>query len=80
MARVMLRRIPLILGTLLVTTSCMENMPGPGHNRPPPGMCPTNYQPVCAARGAHRRNFGNACEAQRRGYSVVREGRCGGRP
>ncbi len=60
----------------MATTGCtnMEDMPGPGNDRPQ--MCTKEYKPVCGAKGYKRKTFGNACEANAAGYSVIKEGKC----
>ena len=50
-----------------------EPRPGP---RPGPQFCSREYDPVCARRGGERRTFGNACEADRAGYRIIRDGEC----
>ena len=47
--------------------------PGPGA-----GFCTREYAPVCGARFGDRQTFPNACEADRAGYRIIRDGRCGG--
>lgn len=50
--------------------------------RPPrpdrPQACPAIYAPVCARQGSDRRTFESACHAAASGYSVIRDGECGG--
>jgi hypothetical protein len=41
-------------------------------------VCPSVYQPVCAGKARETRSFGNACLAQREGFSVISRGACGG--
>lgn len=65
--------------------------PKPMPTKPTPGdsgmMCPMVYQPVCAEKIVQcvkapcpplRKTFGNSCEAQRDGYTVMRKGQCHG--
>lgn len=47
--------------------------PGPGA-----GFCTREYAPVCGARFGDRQTFPNACEADRAGYRIIRDGRCRG--
>jgi hypothetical protein len=63
-------------GLAVMATACtnMEDMPGPGKDRPQ--MCTKEYKPVCGGKGMKRKTFGNACEANAAGYSVVKEGSC----
>lgn len=75
-----MKRISLIgaiIGLSFIATACtnMEEMPGPGNDRPQ--MCTKEYKPVCGGKGYKRKTFGNACEANAAGYSVVKEGACG---
>ncbi len=70
----------------LLLTGCMETMPGPDRPhrpRPPrpekPGACTMNYAPVCAAKGWRRQTFDNVCEAERKRYTVIKQGPCGDR-
>jgi hypothetical protein len=41
-------------------------------------QCPSVYRPVCASKGRETKSFGNACLADRDGFSVVSQGNCGG--
>jgi hypothetical protein len=41
-------------------------------------QCPSVYRPVCASKGRETKSFGNACLAEREGFSVVGPGKCGG--
>lgn len=52
----------------------IEQMPGPGNDRPK--VCTKEYAPVCGAKGYKRKTFSNACMAQAKGYSVIKEGKC----
>ena len=74
------------IGTLAILTGCavalggctnMESMPGPGNGNAGK-VCTREYAPVCGAKGYKRKTFSNACMAQAKGYSVVKEGRCVG--
>lgn len=70
----------LIAGTIatslgLAGCTYMEDMPGP-ENGDGPKMCTKEYMPVCGAKGYKRKTFGNACEANNAGYSVIKEGKC----
>ena len=47
--------------------------PGPGA-----GFCTRDYEPVCCARIGDRQTFPTACEADRAGYRIIRDGRCRG--
>lgn len=70
------------LAGLVVLTSCVVVDDGPG--RPYPGplepeeprFCTREYEPVCARADGDRRTFGNACEARRAGYRIIRDGEC----
>lgn len=73
----------LLLGVLSACTAVVvedpDPFPGsPGYGRGP-RICTRDYDPVCARRGGDRRTFGNECQADAAGYSVVRGGECGGR-
>lgn len=65
---------------LVLLTSCVvvEEGPGPGPFPPDDGprFCTREYEPVCARAGGDRRTFGNACEARRAGYRILRDGEC----
>lgn len=63
-------------GLAVMAAACtnMEDMPGPGNDRPK--VCTREYMPVCGGKGMKRKTFGNACEANAAGYSVVKEGKC----
>ncbi|TIT69991.1 MAG: peptidase, partial [Mesorhizobium sp.] len=50
--------------------------PRPRPPRPHPQLCTMQYEPVCARRGGDRQTFANACQAERAGYRIVREGPC----
>lgn len=72
------------IGTLTILTGCavalggcgnMETMPGPGSGGSS-AACTREYAPVCGAKGYKRKTFSNACMAQAKGYSVIKEGRC----
>ncbi len=62
-------------GLAVMVSACtnMEEMPGPGER---PKICTREYKPVCGGKGYKRKTFGNACEANAAGYSVVKEGKC----
>ena len=70
--------VALVIGASTSLAGCtnMEEMPGPIGN--PSKVCTKEYVPVCGAKGYKRKSFGNACEANAAGYSVVKEGKCGG--
>lgn len=65
---------------------CVETTTGPRcvpHAQPPNSTpwedrtCPANYDPVCAQKDGYKRTFGNRCEANRSGYTVLGHGECG---
>ncbi|MCV0395041.1 MAG: hypothetical protein K5872_02410 [Rhizobiaceae bacterium] len=63
----------------LIVASCtvvVDEGPRPGPVRPGPQFCPQIYDPVCAVRRGDRETFPNACEADRAGYRVIRDGEC----
>jgi hypothetical protein len=65
----------------LLLTGCMETMPKPERpERPRPpqaGACTREYAPVCAAKGWRRQTVSNSCEAERKGFTVIKQGPCG---
>lgn len=65
-----------LAGFTLAACQNMEDMPGPGKDQPK--MCTKEYAPVCGGKGYKRKTFGNACEANAAGYSVIKEGKCVG--
>lgn len=79
-APLLLAGIPLISCTVVAEEPFPPGS-GPG---PRPGICASEYDPVCAERRGDRQSFGNACLAQQAGFRIVRRGECrsegGGRP
>lgn len=67
----------IVLATATILGGCtnMEQMPGPGHGGQG-GACTREYAPVCGAKGYKRKTFSNACTANAKGFSVIKEGRC----
>ena len=65
---------------LLSACTVVVDDPGPGPGPGGPQICTREYDPVCARRGGERRTFGNACEADRAGYRIIREGECRSEP
>ncbi|RJG44289.1 MULTISPECIES: Kazal-type serine protease inhibitor [unclassified Mesorhizobium] len=79
------RRGAAIVGAAMLSACTVVEGPGPGPGpypgpRPEPGprFCTREYQPVCARRGGERQSFPNACEADRAGFRVIRDGQCRG--
>ncbi|AYD01665.1 Kazal-type serine protease inhibitor domain-containing protein [Neorhizobium sp. NCHU2750] len=76
-------KLPLLI-LLPVLSACVEDGPpsGPGGYRPPPRpqpqMCTMDYRPVCGERGGRFETFGNACQADARGFRIVSSGECRG--
>ncbi|RWB58877.1 Kazal-type serine protease inhibitor domain-containing protein [Mesorhizobium sp.] len=69
--------VALLLSALLAAcTVVVDEGPRPRPPRPHPQLCTMQYEPVCARRGGDRQTFANACQAERAGYRIVREGPC----
>lgn len=63
----------------VIVASCtvvVDEGPRPGPIEPGPRFCPRIYDPVCAVRSRDRETFPNACEAERAGYRIIRDGEC----
>ncbi|TIV95153.1 MAG: peptidase [Mesorhizobium sp.] len=69
--------VALLLSALLAAcTVVVDDGPRPRPPRPHPQLCTMQYEPVCARRGGDRQTFANACQAERAGYRIVRDGPC----
>ncbi|WFP65416.1 Kazal-type serine protease inhibitor domain-containing protein [Mesorhizobium sp. WSM4904] len=69
--------VALLLSVLLAAcTVVVDEGPRPRPPRPHPQLCTMQYAPVCARRGGDRQTFANACQAERAGYRIVRDGPC----
>ena len=69
--------VALLLSALLAAcTVVVDEGQRPRPPRPHPQLCTMQYEPVCARRGGDRQTFANACQAERAGYRIVRDGPC----
>lgn len=80
-------RLTLVAGAALTLSAALaacvvDEGPRPLPPRPGPGggdmMCTQQYDPVCGERRGRQQTFGNACEAERAGYRILRGGECRG--
>lgn len=74
-----LSALALVTAGLMSLSACTVVVDEPDRRppRPDPGdFCTAEYRPVCAERGGALREFGNRCEADRRGYRVLGRGSC----